>query len=304
MEVNALWIFVLAVFAVGAVAGLIRGGVRIAVSLAATVLTMALVFFVSPFVSKALITMTPVDEIIEEQCLKAMAGFASKGAAEVQGMTEEQIRSILQGAGVTEKQLNKAGITIQDIVDGKISGEDLTQFGVSAGILDGEGHLTQETEQSILDAEVPRQTQIRAIESADIPEVFKELLLSNNNHEVYKELGVQTFAEYLSTYVAKLLIDMVSYLLVFVILTIVVRAVVFALDLVTSLPVLGTLNRLAGALIGLSISGIFVGFLFVVITLLYTTSIGKDLMAMIRENPYLTFLYEHNVVMNLLTMFR
>ena len=40
--------------------------------------------------------------------------------------------------------------------------------------------------------------QIVAIEGADLPDVFKNLLLENNNSEVYQKLGVTTFAEYVS----------------------------------------------------------------------------------------------------------
>lgn len=51
-----------------------------------------------------------------------------------------------------------------------------------------------------MEAEVPKQMQIVAIEGADLPDVFKNLLLENNNSEVYQKLGVTTFAEYVSKY--------------------------------------------------------------------------------------------------------
>ena len=35
------------------------------------------------------------------------------------------------------------------------------------------------------------------IKSADIPEVFKNLLLKNNNKGMYDELGVTTFPQYI-----------------------------------------------------------------------------------------------------------
>ena len=212
------------------------------------------------------------------------------------------MRAVLAGAGVTEEQLATAGITVQDIVDGKVSGEDLAKYGISAGIL--EGHTQEKAAEILNDAEIPRQAQIAAIEGSDIPDVFKELLLSNNNSEVYRALGATTFMEYISKYFAKLVIDIISFLGTFVIVTIVVRAIVFALDFVTELPVLGILNRLAGMFVGASISLIIVGFIFVGITLLYTTEIGKTLMGMIREDEFLTLLYEHNYIMKLITVFR
>ena len=53
-------------------------------------------------------------------------------------------------------------------------------------------------------------------------------------------------------------------------ITIVFRAIVFALDIVSSLPVLGFLNRLAGGAVGIVGALFFVWTAFVIITLLYT----------------------------------
>lgn len=298
---NWLLIVVVGIILIGAIVGFVRGAVRIAVSLCLTFLTMALVFVATPYVSKAIFLMTPVDEMIEKQCLKTMAK-AVGGSDEKTGLSEEQVRAILAGAGVSEEELAAAGITVADIVDGKVSGDDLAQYGISAGIL--QGHTSEAVEQSILDAEIPLQMQISAIESADLPKVFKNLLLDNNNSEVYQKLGVTTFAEYISRYLAKLLIDIVSFLLTFLVVMIVTRAIVFALDFITELPVLGTLNHLSGILLGTMISLIIVSFLFVIITLLYVTETGKMLMRMIQEEPFLVFLYENNPIMKMMTVFR
>ena len=43
---------------------------------------------------------------------------------------------------------------------------------------------------------MPKDLQIKAIEMAELPEVFKSLLSDNNNDVIYEKLGVKTFAEY------------------------------------------------------------------------------------------------------------
>lgn len=299
---NWLLIIIGGILLIGVVVGFARGAIRIAVSLVATLVTMAVVFLAAPYVSKAIISLTPMDEMLEKQCVKTVTKLLSGGETEG-NLTEEQVRAMLAGAGVTEKQLEEAGITVEDIVNGKVSGEDLAKYGIAAGIL--EGHISEEQAESIEEGqEIPRQVQIAAIESADIPEVFKELLLSNNNTEVYHALGATTFLEYISKYFAKLIIDIISFISMFIIMTIIVRAIVFALDFVTELPVLGILNRLAGMMLGASISLIIIGFIFVGITLIYTTGLGKMLMEMIREDEFLTWLYEHNYIMKMITIFR
>ena len=299
MEVNILLVIVGGIIAIGAIVGFAKGAVRIAVSLGATILTLAVVYFATPYVSKAIYSLTPIDEMVEQQCIKTMTKAFAGEADTNSGFTEEQVRGILSAAGVSEQTLEAAGITVEDIV----SDEMLQQYGISPNIFDG--HVsTEEAEQSIMEAEVPKQMQIVAIEGADLPDVFKNLLLENNNSEVYQKLGVTTFAEYVSKYFAKLVIEIVAFLVTFLFATIVIRAVVFALDFVTALPVLGILNRLAGVLVGSTISFIIVGILFIVITLLYTTTIGKQAMGMIREDQILSFLYDNNIIMKIATMLR
>lgn len=299
---NWLVMVVMGIILIGAIVGFARGAVRIAVSLFATILTIAIVFFATPYVSEAIWSLTPADEIIEQQCLNTMAKAFNGGETQGTGLSEQQVRNMLAGAGVSEEELAAAGITIEDIVNGNISGDDLAQYGISAGIL--QGHTTEEVKQSIMDAELPRQTQVEVIEAADLPDVFKNLLLDNNNNEVYGKLGVTTFAEYIGSYLAKIIIDIVAFLVTFVIVTIVVRAIIFALDFVAELPMLGILNRLSGIFLGVMISLIFIGFMFVIITMLYTTDIGKMLMELIRQDEMLTLLYENNVIMKMMTTLR
>lgn len=302
MEVNILLVIVGGIIAIGAIVGFAKGAVRIAVSLGATILTLAVVYFATPYVSKAIYSLTPIDEMVEQAVYKN-DDKSLREADTNSGFTEEQVRGILSAAGVSEQTLEAAGITVEDIVNGNVSDEMLQQYGISPNIFDG--HVsTEEAEQSIMEAEVPKQMQIVAIEGADLPDVFKNLLLENNNSEVYQKLGVTTFAEYVSKYFAKLVIEIVAFLVTFLFATIVIRAVVFALDFVTALPVLGILNRLAGVLVGSTISFIIVGILFIVITLLYTTTIGKQAMGMIREDQILSFLYDNNIIMKIATMLR
>ena len=299
---NVLLLVVCGMILIGMLVGFIKGAVKIAVSLVATVLTLAIVFFATPYVSKAIVKMTPVDEMIEEQCVKSMTRVVQGNAPTTSGLTEEQVRAALAGAGVSEEKLEKAGFTVADIVSGKVSGKDLASAGISSGIL--KGHTTEEVKESILEAELPRQVQIAAIEAAELPDVFKELLLSNNNNEVYKRLGVTSFGAYVSKYLAKLIIDICAFLGTFILVTIVIRAIVFALDFVAELPVLGILNRLSGMVIGAAIALVIVGFVFVAVTLIYSSTIGKMLMEMIDQSKFLSYLYAHNYIMKIMTIFR
>lgn len=296
------------IFLICVVVGLYRGAVKIAVSLAATIVTFILVFFLTPYVSQGIMAVTPLDEMIESQAEQSIMGMASsvlqgdegEGGS---GLTVENVRRVLESAGITEAQLNAAGITVEDIVNGNVTSDELAQYGISSSLLDGlQG--SSEAESILEDVEIPRDTQIAAIEGADIPGVFKALLLNNNNSEIYDELGVDNFIQYISAYATRLIINILSFILTFVVITVVMRAVIFALDIVANLPVLGFFNRLGGALLGAAGGLIIVWILFMLITMLYTTSFGREAYDVIQGNDILRVIYEYNPVLKMAVSFK
>ncbi len=305
---NWLSMTVGAVFLICLIVGFMRGAIKIIVSLAATLLTLVLVYFASPHVADAIAEYTPLDDMIKSQVVATMANAASAqlGAGEEAGSLDaDSVRKVLAAAGVSEDMLAQYGISIDDIVNGKISSEDLAKFGISSDVLNGlQGEEGASMEEIITSAEIPRDVQIQAIEGADLPEIFKSLLTENNNSEMYSQLGAETFAEYVGDFLAELILNILAFLCTFIFVTIVIRAVLFALDIVSNLPVLGILNRIAGGIIGLSGALIIVWTAFIVITLLYVTSFGKEMYEMIETDVFLNTLYQHNPLMGIATMFR
>lgn len=161
---------------------------------------------------------------------------------------------------------------------------------------------TTEGEQ-VLQLELPREEQISLIEGAQLPEIFRRMLLENNNGEVYKALGVQTFVEYIGAYIAKVIADALAFLITFIAVFIIVRIVIGMLGIVDKIPVIGGANRLAGAAVGAGMGLLIIWILFIVITLLYNTTFGASCLADISESDILTKLYDNNLLMNYITKF-
>lgn len=286
---------------IGFLIGVYRGAIKIAVSLATTIVTLILVTILTPYAAKAIIKLTPLDDMIEEQVSSAIIGAATTGTTgEDGGLTEEGVRGVLGAAGITEEDLSSYGIKIEDIVNGTISGDDLAKFGISRNILDGlkDRGTVQEIVENV---EIPRDMQMAAIEASELPEVFKNLLSTNNNSEIYNELGVENFVQYVGSFLARLLINIVAFLCVFLLVTIILRAIIFALDVVSELPGVGFINRIAGGAVGVLCALVIVWIGFVVITLLYVASLGTDLYDMIQASGMMRFLYEYNPIMMLAT---
>ena len=75
--------------------------------------------------------------------------------------------------------------------------------------------------------DVSLQEQIQTIEQAELPEFFKQILLENNNREIYGILGAERFADYISSYITRTVINVIAFFTTFVFLTIVVRMTLF-----------------------------------------------------------------------------
>lgn len=157
---------------------------------------------------------------------------------------------------------------------------------------------------SIIETIYSREEQIAVLENAEIPEVLRQMLLENNNVEIYEMLGVTTFGEYIGSYLAKVFSDIISFLIIMVVVTIIIRVILYILGIISSLPVIGGINRLAGGVLGLGTGLIVVWVIFIAITLMYDTELGQRCLADITESRILTLLYEKNILMEYITKFR
>ena len=231
---NGLLILVGIILLVCVIAGLVRGFIKIVASLAATIIIIVLVVFLTPYVSKGILKVTPLERMVQEKCVELLT-------PDLEDMDLSGIE--INGQKLDGIDLEAAGITEEDIKNliGKI---DLT-----------------------------REQQISAIENANIPQLFRDLLLENNNAEIYKNLGVSTFGEYVGAYMAKVIADFVGFLLTLLIVTIVVRTIVYMLGLISDLPVIGGLNRIAGGVLGMATGVIIIWVILIVVTLLYLSLI-------------------------------
>ena len=129
---------------------------------------------------------------------------------------------------------------------------------------------------------------------------MKDSILENNNSEIYQELGVTTFPEYVAAYVADTIINLVAFLITLLFVSILVKALMAAVDLISYLPVVHGLNRMAGGVLGIGFALLLVWIFMLVLTLFYATEFGTQCFAMIGESSFLTFLYTKNPLLGIL----
>ena len=141
--------------------------------------------------------------------------------------------------------------------------------------------------------------QVLIIEDLELPENIKEMLLENNNTESYDLLQVSGFHEYIGAYVANLIINALAYLLSFILIWTALQLLLMALDVVTKLPILRGLNQLAGGALGIVYGVALVWIAFLLVTVLCNGNFGRTFFELIKENPFLLFLYNQNVIMKI-----
>ena len=134
------------------------------------------------------------------------------------------------------------------------------------------------------------------IESLEIPDQMKKLLIENNNGEVYQEMGVQIFEDYVGKYLADRVIRILIFTVLFIVFYAFLHIIIVWLDLISRLPIIYGLNKIAGAVLGLTEALIFVWVGALVLTLFSGSEIGRSMITQINGSNWLTWLYDHNML--------
>lgn len=139
------------------------------------------------------------------------------------------------------------------------------------------------------------------IDNLPVPEILKKLLKENNTPEYYKELAVRTFSEYVPSFMANLILSIISFVATWILVITLIWLVIMTLDFVANLPVIRGINQVLGLGLGFLQGLIIVWIGFLIITVFSHTDAGRQLMSMISESPILETLYNTNVLLDFLT---
>ena len=79
----------------------------------------------------------------------------------------------------------------------------------------------------------------------------------------------------MATSISRLVLNVLSFLVTFLLAIIIVKALMFAVNIIGELPVLGLINHIAGGALGLVLGLVVIWLGFLIITLLYSTAVGS-----------------------------
>lgn len=152
--------------------------------------------------------------------------------------------------------------------------------------------------EELQEPEMPAEQRL-IIERLNLPKEIKDMLIENNNNEVYQSLGVEIFTDYIGNYLANLILNLVGFLVLFAVVYLVIHLLMKWLDVMAKLPILSGLNKLAGAALG-GIQGLFYLWLAgLVLTACSGMGMASALLAQVEASSWLSFLYHYNLVSQL-----
>ncbi|MCR5526733.1 MAG: CvpA family protein [Lachnospiraceae bacterium] len=140
-------------------------------------------------------------------------------------------------------------------------------------------------------------SETEAINSFNIPQVIKMLLISNNTSETYTTLLIDAFQDYIAAFMARMVVRIIALLIIFIFTKFLLRSIGIMLDFIDKIPVLHGLNRLAGGAVGL-IEGTLIIWLFMLfMTIFVGGELGNTFFEIVESDKILSLIYNSNLLL-------
>ena len=162
--------------------------------------------------------------------------------------------------------------------------ESCLEFSDTQDVTEGNGE-DEETEDSL-------------ISRLPLPGILQKNLVANNTQEAYQYLAVDTFRDYVSEYLARAIINGLSYLLAYALANLILRVAMLVLDMSAGLPLISGANRLTGGIVGVAKGILFIWIALLLLTILCSSDIGKSGLELVEKDSILQALYKHDVLVN------
>lgn len=250
-----------------------RGFIREIVSFFFVFLAIALAGAMNPYVNDFLMEKTPLYGMIQTSCEDLVAKQVTGGSG---GSGSDQ-------AGTSGTDTAGADAAVADVAETNTAGAGASGESEFSGASGSGG-----------------QSQNALIQALGLPSTLNQSLESNNTAEVYSALAVSTFGEYVSGYLAKTILKGLSFLLSYILASVVLRLIAFLLNMIARLPLIRGANRLLGGLVGVAKGLLFIWIGLLVLTVLCSTEIGKEALQLVEKDAVLSLLYKYDVFVNLI----
>ena len=128
----------------------------------------------------------------------------------------------------------------------------------------------------------------------NIPDILKNDFIEKTASEMYQSLLTVVIRDYVSGYIARLIINAGSFVCVYVALSIILYIVMKSSNFINHIPVIKGFNRLLGALTGAMEALTIVWVFFFVVIMFLGNSLGGRLLEDVQDSVFLSWLFNNN----------
>lgn len=129
-----------------------------------------------------------------------------------------------------------------------------------------------------------------------LPSALNLSSLAGSESEIYKMLLLSGFEEQVESYVQMFAARVLALVATYIVVRLLLRTVFLSLEVLSKVPGLSLLNRLAGACFGLVQQLLFLWLLFLLVAIFSSTSWGSAVYQAIQDSMWMKPLYENNLL--------
>jgi uncharacterized membrane protein required for colicin V production len=144
-----------------------------------------------------------------------------------------------------------------------------------------------------------KSSQNNIIENLGLPEILTNLLIENNNPEIYKLFSFNAVEDYIVGMLSGVIVNIISAVSVFIIVSLLLSVISRALGIISNLPVIKTFNKIGGVLLGALLATLFIWLSFVVMLMFFFKDYAE--MSILVNSSYVAkYFYETDIFIDMI----
>lgn len=136
-----------------------------------------------------------------------------------------------------------------------------------------------------------------------LPQILKNTLIKKNTLSDYIRLGVENFKQYVVRSISMVALKIATYIALVIAIYIIIRILLLLTKVIEHIPVIRGINRFFGAIVGFIEGALILWIICLFISLISNTEFGGQIVDLIRQSAFLSYIYEENLVLRMVHAF-
>ena len=311
---NWLLIVVVVLWAFYIVRGYKKGMLKMLYSLVSWIVILILVTMATPYMTEFLTANTSIEQNIHKTCKEKLKNLVTGDNAVTDadmapgtepGSDSSSNSSANPGSDSSSNSSANSGSDSSSNSSANADSDSSSNSSANSGSDSGSNSSANPGSDSSSDSNTDITKSNKALLDAlglKIPEELLDTISGDNNiaDSFFESAGLY---EQAATEITAFAMKGISFILCLIVAVIISRIIYGMISIVEAAPVVGTLNRLLGIIIG-SVKGLFIVWtVFAIVAMNAMTQAGMMMSDYIYESPFLKWIYENNFVLTILLRF-